>query len=686
MVLANRLPIGCRPNFDASQWSLGTGGFGYGDNDDNTIVSNTISVYLRKEFEVVDINDIGFAVLHADYDDAFVAYLNVVEFARNNIGQAGIPPPHNETSIGLHEATMYNGGNPEAYMLYGQILEDLLVEGSNTLSIQVHNQSFFSSDLTSNFFFSVGVASNIMNYDEPPSWFSPPIFTSNLPLVIINTTETPEIYDESKVPADMGIIDNGAGQLNTILDDYNEYDGQIAIEIRGASSQGFPKKNYGFETQFEDGSNNNVSLLGMPAENDWVLHGPFSDKSLLRNALAYHMGRATGRYSPRTRLCELFVNGDYKGVYIFTERIKRDANRVDIAKLTIEDIEGDELTGGYILQVDRDDPFVADDGWYSSYSPLKFYAFDDPDYDELLQVQREYIMDYINTFEFFMNDANYENTYSNFVDVNSWIDYFLVTEIGKHIDAYKLSFFLYKKKDSNGGKLHFGPLWDFNLGFGNYNYECSPEPEGWAYEFGVTCINTHPFWVNKLADIPEVSNLTNCRWWELREGPLHTDSLMLFIDEKAEMLEEAQSRNFERWPTLGEYVWPNDFIGETYEEEVLFMKNWLLQRLDWMDENMIGDCEIISSSEVKNNSALKVDVFPNPSASLVCVEVKNIGYQRVVFEMFDVFGNQRIAKNIDSQVTKIDIEALEGGMYIYTLKEGDLRIEVGNFIKISSGN
>ena len=377
-----------QPDFDDQIWPIAPGGFGYNDGDDNTEIPTTLAMYMRRNFIVVDTALINMAVLHADYDDAFVAYLNGVEIARHNIGEVGIPPAYNETSFTDHEAVLYQGGVPESYLLYKDDLADLLVEGTNTLAIQVHNVGWGSSDFSSNFFLSFGITDESMTYEDPPSWFTSPIFSTSLPLIIINTTETPEIYDEPRVPAHMGIVNNGAGQMNSIFDPYNAYDGRIEIEIRGASSQMFPKKNYGFETQLEDGSNNNISLLGMPEENDWILHGPYADKSLLRNVLAYYMARRTGHYAPRTRLCELIVNDDYRGVYMLTERIKRDENRVDVAKLTPEDIEGDELTGGYILQIDRDNEDIDGDGWYSNFPNYKFFAFDDPDYDELLPVQK----------------------------------------------------------------------------------------------------------------------------------------------------------------------------------------------------------------------------------------------------------------------------------------------------------
>jgi len=668
-------------DFNAAQWAIGVGGFGYGDGDDNTQISSTISVYMRRVFQLVDTAAIEMAILHGDYDDAFVAYLNGVEIARRNIGSVGIPPEFDATSDDYREAELYQGGTPEAFSFYGASLKNLIKEGANTLAIQVHNQDANSSDMSSNFFFSLGISDASMNYGNTPFWFYAPIaITSNLPLIIINTTETDEVYDEPRVPAQMGVIDNGQGQINSIFDDFNGYNGRISIEIRGASSQSFPKKNYGFETQFEDGGNNNVSLLGMPKENDWILHGPYPDKSLLRNVIAYHLARTTGHYAPRTRLCELILNDDYRGVYILTERIKRDENRVDIANLKPEDIAGDELTGGYILQIDRDNENISNDGWYSSFPDWKFYAFDAPDYDVIQPEQRNYIRNYINEFEQTMDASDYEENYREYVDVNSWVDYFLVTEIGKHIDAYKLSFFMHKKKDSNGGKLYFGPIWDFNLGFGNFDFACPPQPQGWAYQFRDFCEPYHPFWVEKLMEIPQVRHQIDCRWAEMRTGAWHTDTLMQFIDENVETLSNAQVRNFERWQVLGNYVWPNNFVGQTYEEEIDFLKNWLTQRLDWMDANTIGNCDFFVSND-NISPTPNLNIYPNPVDNYLFIELENTNFKNAQLQLCDIVGKQIQGYAISKSLEKIDLRNIPKGMYMYSVIQDDIVTKVGKIIK-----
>jgi hypothetical protein len=651
-----------QPSFNANAWSEGQGGFGYDDADDNTTIGATSSVYIRKTFNLVDTAVIKYLILQADYDDAFVAYLNGIEIARNNIGTVGTPPTFDALATTFKEAQLYQGELPESYGFRPSNFRSFVKQGSNTLAIQIHNQSLTSSDMSSNFFLTLGISDNSTNYRSTPTWFLPPSLGGTLPLIIITTENSTEIQDDPKVIAQMGIVDNGSGNMNNLTDPYNGYNGTIGIEIRGASSQSFPKKNYGLETRNTDGSNNNVSLLGMPSENDWVLHGPYSDKSLLRNSLAYHMGTTTGKYTPRTRLCELYVNNDYRGVYMLTEKIKRDKNRVDIANLKPEDISGQELTGGYILQIDRDDESSNIDGWYSGSSPSKFYAYHDPKAEDLEEVQREYIKTYLTSFEGDMESTDYYWKYKSYVDAPSWIDYFLVSEMGKHIDAYKLSFYMHKKKSTNGGKLHFGPLWDFNLGFGNFNFVCSPEPEGWTYEFQGTCDNAHPFWVKKLTDIPEVSDQINCRWNQLRNGPLHTDSLMQYIDDRLTEMGDAPARNFERWDILGQYVWPNDYVGDTYEEEITFLKNWLTTRLTWMDDNMLGECTI-TSIDNPEPTYKATSIFPNPAQNSFFLEINASHFDAGSIQIMNSMGSTVLEINAIKTLQKIDISTLAAGIY-----------------------
>jgi len=254
--------------------------------------------------------------------------------------------------------------------------------------------------------------------------------TSNLPIVIINTYGV-EIPDEPKIEGYMGIIDNGPDSLNNQYDTLNDYDGHIGIEIRGQSSQMFPKKSYGFETRDADGENLNVSLLGMPEENDWILYAPYTDKSMLRNFISYYMGSKLDGYCTRIAYCEVIVNDDYKGVYILLEKIKKDDKRVSIATLDSDDISGDSLTGGYILKVDKIDPgFVYGvDGWKSIPSPpypnamnitFQYYY---PKAGDLVPQQSNYIKDYVTEAENALTSPSFSDPdigYNAFLNTGSF--------------------------------------------------------------------------------------------------------------------------------------------------------------------------------------------------------------------------------------------------------------------------
>ncbi len=195
--------------------------------------------------------------------------------------------------------------------------------------------------------------------------------STRLPIVIINTSGG-TIVNEPKIPATMGIIANDNGSYNHTTDPFNDYDGNIGIELRGSSSQAlFDKKNYGIELWTGVEQDTSASLLGLPAEEDWVLHGPYSDKSLMRNVLTFELWSRTGWYGSRFRYIELIINNGYKGVYVLMEKIKRDKNRVDISKLTETENNGDDLTGGYIVKLDKFDGTNSGEGWASPYDPIK---------------------------------------------------------------------------------------------------------------------------------------------------------------------------------------------------------------------------------------------------------------------------------------------------------------------------
>ncbi|HVZ95441.1 MAG TPA: CotH kinase family protein, partial [Chitinophagaceae bacterium] len=223
--------------------------------------------------------------------------------------------------------------------------------------------------------------------------------SSNLPVIVINTNGQ-TIPDDPKITADMGIIYNGPGVRNNITDSFNEYNGKIGIEIRGQSSQMFPMKSYSVELRDTLGESVDKSLFGLPEESDWVLYAPYTDKTLMRNFLAYTLSNSLGHWAAHCRFVEVMLNGSYAGIYVFMEKIKRNSGRVDIKKLKSSDNSGDAVTGGYIFSIDKDA-----DGWFSSYHPnddpnanIQFsYVY--PKIEDITTQQQAYIKSYVDSFE-----------------------------------------------------------------------------------------------------------------------------------------------------------------------------------------------------------------------------------------------------------------------------------------------
>lgn len=510
--------------------------------------------------------------------------------------------------------------------------------------------------------------------------------STNLPIVVINTIGGVQIPNQPKVDATMGVIYNGEGNMNHISDPYNEYYGNIGIEIRGSSSQMFPKKQYGFETRDPQGEPFDVTFFNMAYDNDWVLFAPYSDKSLMRNYLAYDMGWDCERWAPRTKFCEVFINGSYEGVYIFTERIKRKDGKVGTNDVEPDENSGNELTGDYIFKVDKTTSggVIA---WTSPYPPYNSTAtigfqMHDPELDSLTATQLNYIQNYVTTFEGILAGPNFDdpvNGFRAFADAESFIDFMLVNEVSKNVDGYRISTFLHKLRVSEGGKLIAGPLWDFNLAYGNANYCQGGQTSGWEIYFNQVCGGSlvNPFWWERMLQDTEFAHLTNCRYKELRQGPWNTDSLMQKIDSVASFLDDAQQRNFQRWPILGTYVWPNNFIGNTYQEEINYLKTWLTDRLTWMDQNMFGTCTDLGVEQLQTS---QITVSPNPTSSYVEFH-SNIPINDGTIEILDIDGKIILQNSINGAGKAVNLSGFETGMYYYKILNKNGIISSGKILK-----
>ena len=576
--------------FDVSNWDEGPGGFGYGDGDDGTIIDPAISVYFRRNFSVSDLTKLSSAVLSADYDDGFVAYLNGHEIGRSyNLSEPGTFVPYDETTTYDHEASLYNGGLPESFILDSLELDSFLTNGENVFAVQIHNVGINSSDMSGNFYLSFGITDDSEFYETPPWWFQEPIILDgfNLPIILIDTYGV-EIPDEPRIPASMGIINNESG-INYIDDPFNDFDGSITIERRGNSSQWQGKTPYRFETVDDEGENSNVELLGMPAENDWVLYAPWQDKTMIRNVLTYQLSNEMGRYASRSRHVELYLNDEYRGIYVLMEKIKRDGNRVDISKLNPDEITGDDVTGGYILKFDW---FYTGDniGGFESEFDDMIYNYHYPKPSDIVPEQEAYIEEYINGFETIMMGTDYTNDstgYPSIMNVESFVDFILLQELAKNVDAYRLSTYIYKDKESVDNRLTAGPVWDFNHGFGNCDYGETWEVDNWLLEYNPEGGDQMAFWWELLWEDLAFQHKAAVRYTELRQTIFSEEHIYSIIDSIADYLGPAVDRNFARWPLLGNYIWPNYYVFDTYEEEIDYLKSWTAQRLAWMDSDIL---------------------------------------------------------------------------------------------------
>lgn len=489
-------------------------------------------------------------------------------------------------------------------------------------------------------------------------------FTTKLPLVVIQTNNT-EIVDEPKITASLKIIYNG--EENHIDDIPNVYDGQVGIEIRGHSSASYPQKPYLFKTRNSDGSNNSVSLLGMPAENDWCLLSFYNDKSFARNILAFELFRQLGNYSIRSRLCEVILNDQYEGIYLLTENVKRDKNRVDIASLKDIDNTGEEFTGGYIFKVDYNTYY---DSWTSMYAPwedagkLVKFVYHYPDWDEITTEQKAYIQNFVYEFETQLYSDDFANEltgYNNYIDLNSFIDYFLINETSRNVDGFKKSRYFHKDKN---GKIVAGPVWDFDWAWKNIDHcvYANTDGAGWAYMINNCEPDIYsPNWMQRLFQDAQFRDMTRCRYEEYRITVLRDENIHSMIDSISGLVSEAQTRHFQRYDILGVNVGAPeiDYQPATYEGEVEKLKSWVTTRMLWLDYHVPGKC---TGTKVDKPSAMdETLVFPNPVKTKVFVQspvpIKEL-------KIFDITGILLIIENRENLNQGVDMTDLRPGIYL----------------------
>lgn len=410
----------------------------------------------------------------------------------------------------------------------------------------------------------------------------------HLPVLIIDTDGVP-VNSSYKIDGTIAVITRHDGTLTDLDDARRDYSGPIGVEIHGTSSSGYPKLSLSFELRDDAGEDLDVDLLDLGSDSDWVLAASYGDKTYVRNALGYSLGRelaAGRRWEAEPRFVEVIFNRAYNGIYTLTGRAQRDKERIDIAKPAASEAEGD-ITGGYIVRLECG----RDAGWTTNRGSVLSYS--DPQSDQITSDQSQYLQHYFNQFETMLSRNDFGENYPDWIDTDAWIDHILVQELAHNIDGLRLSTPIYKHADPDGGLLVAGPLWDFDRAFGNVNYCYCYQEDGWIQDSLTTCGYGYQFasWWSRLREDPAFQDRMRCRWEELRQGIFADEALdarvMAMIDE----LREAEPRDQAVWHTIGLTVDFNYYVGQTWQDEIDYLLNWLHGRAAWMDGNVPGTCQ-----------------------------------------------------------------------------------------------
>jgi hypothetical protein len=450
--------------------------------------------------------------------------------------------------------------------------------------------------------------------DDQPTSLKPAVDIGNseVPYIFVNT-KAQQIQYGPKINGTMTIFEKGKPEVK-----YN-----VGIDYRGKTSYRISaKKPYGIEIRDDKGADKLASIFGFPEESDWILNNTVInpatksviDRTLMYNHIGYELARSIGRYASRTKFVELEVNGVYLGVYTFMEKLKRGKSRININNLNPT---SSNITGGYIIKIDKSsigeaaigkplsyfDNNWGDDATYTARNSFRsrfdingrvmtsapfgppyhpnmyletYFLYEDPDEATITPAQKSYIQGYVDQFETALAAETFANNtrkYTDFIDLPSFVDYFILNELFRNIDAYRLSTYLQKDKDS---KLAMGPIWDLNIGFDeggripmnewviNYNKVVTSDP--WMM----------PFWWPKVLQDPQFKELVKTRWTTLRSKELSTATMLALVDTNASYLKSngASGRNYVKWD-LG--------LNINYDQSIINLKNFLRDRSAWMD-------------------------------------------------------------------------------------------------------
>ena len=504
---------------------------------------------------------------------------------------------------------------------------------------------------------------------------------SDLPIVVINTGGQ-AVQVDNKVNVDMGIIYNGPGNRNHLTDPMNEYNGKIGLEYRGNYSLSLPQKPYSFELRDSLGIGIDAPLLGMPAENDWNLLANYNDKSFARNFVPFNIFDSMGHYSVKSRFVDVVIDGNYQGIYMLSEKIKRDTFRIDVAKLDSNETMGIDVTGGYIIKIDYYD---ATNSWLSNYSPIGFPGLDIhfvyyyPKASDIVPAQKTYIQNYIDQLETALYALNFDDPtfgYRRFMHTESFIDYFIINELTRNVDGFKKSRFFWKDKDHPDGtyrKLHAGPVWDFDW---SQKDMWAGSEDGSEFMYGQVDQDVNACgWYIRLLQDTLFANELRCRYDDLRRNILSLPYLHAKIDSVANVVNESQDWHYLTWGHMGVATGTGEVQApaQSYTEEVQRLKDWYTRRIEWLDIHMPGTlngCSMTNTNELTFNH---VDVYPNPFNSQLIVDLGEDSSEETTVTLSDSKGRIISSVMIPLQSKMIQLNQLDGaasGIYFVKISDG----------------
>lgn len=403
-------------------------------------------------------------------------------------------------------------------------------------------------------------------------------FNTHLPIISIDTNNQ-EIPGEERSGAtiltNLKILDDET--KNNYLTDTPKVESLAEIKYRGRSSMYFDKKGYSIHLVDSEGNKNEQEIMGMTKHNEWILHGPFLDKTLIRNYLFYNLSGEIMEYAPNCRFCEMFLDGEYQGLYLMVESITvADEGRVNITKYD----QGD-IASSYIIRLDTGNTDSSRNietfGQYVGIlSGKEKINIEYPKSSDTTEEIKSYIEKDFSKFEKMLNSFDHCN-YEQYIDTDSFVDYFLINEFTKNYDAGSLSTYLYK---DIRGKLKFC-VWDFNNACDNFQERSMQNEELDIFENN---------WYYMLFKNEDFTDAVIKRYYELREKYFNEEYLNKQINDTIEYLGDAIDRNFEVWGYTFDEDWnllePAERNLHSYDEAVMQLKNFLSERITYLNQNI----------------------------------------------------------------------------------------------------